>query len=87
MTDTMKDVDHTHPSDEDSVARVFRRGRGVAADGSGRPSDREDEQDDDDESMANVDHQPPNGDGANPVFERGKKREDAVANDVTEDEE
>jgi len=90
MTDTMKDVDHTHPHGDSGAARSFRRGPAVAADGSGRPSDRADEQttESDDESMADVDHQPPEGDGANPVFERGKKPQaERAVEDVSEDEE
>ena len=88
MTDTMRAVDHTHPHDERSVDSSFRRGRGVATDGSGQPTDRPTERDAvDDESMAEVDHQPPNGDGANPVFERGRKRQGDASNDVHEDTE
>jgi hypothetical protein len=83
----MKDVDHIHPHGDRSVARVFERGRAVAADGSGRPTDRNGRADADDESMDDVDHDPPNGEGANPVFERGRKRQNDVSNDVDEDTE
>ena len=84
----MESVDHPHPHGDRSVARLFQRGQPVAADGSGRPEDTDERRDaSDDESMAEVDHEPPQGDGANPAFERGRKRQADVSDDVNEDTE
>ena len=73
MTDEMKDVDHTNPHTDETFGAAFKRGPTVAADG-----DRADAEQDDEETMEDVDHEPP-GEGANPAFERGTEgRSDSV---------
>ena len=91
---TLGDVSHTHPYTKRSFGAnfTFARGGAVAADG-GRPdvvpeegeaeeSDSDDEPaaSDDDEvaTLGDVAHVPPDGHGANPVFERGFEGHDAA---------
>ena len=87
----MKEVDHTHPDTGRPFGEqvVFARGPAVAADGgerSGSPgNERDASSDEDDESaeveaedarMKDVDHEPPNDDDPNRVFERGREGRD-----------
>ncbi|PSP82839.1 hypothetical protein BRC83_08485 [Halobacteriales archaeon QS_1_68_17] len=77
----MREVDHTHPYTRRTFGETvaFERGPAVAADGGepdADPSDRGDEGDEGDEKMRDVDHTPPEGDGANRVFERGTEGRD-----------
>ncbi|QSG02060.1 hypothetical protein [Natranaeroarchaeum sulfidigenes] len=78
MTDSMQDVDHTHPFGDASAARSFERGPTVVTDGGSPESDETS-----DGQMADVDHVPPHGEGAAPAFERGGDRQADV---VTHDE-
>jgi len=85
----MGEISHTHPYDDTSAGELFLRGPVIVADG-GRDPEREAVSDaetgpagsDDDavegETMAEVSHTPPEGDGANRVFERGKEHEESV---------
>ncbi|MFC7114823.1 hypothetical protein ACFQH2_07375 [Natronoarchaeum sp. GCM10025703] len=77
MTEQMRNVDHTHPFGDRSAARSFERGPTVVTDGG------QDEQTE--ERMADVDHVPPHGEGASPVFKRGKKRQADVSVNVAVD--
>nr|WP_135827253.1 hypothetical protein [Halorussus ruber] len=77
----MGEVSHTHPhTARGAINRPFQRGPVVAADGGEREAYDETEADareEDDEregdQMKDVNHTPPHGDGANPVFERGRE--------------
>ncbi|WP_331233125.1 hypothetical protein [Natronorarus salvus] len=83
----MGDISHTHPYDDTSAGELFLRGPVIVADG-GRDPEREDvreaeteaavESDSGPETMAEVSHTPPEGDGANRVFERGEEHEGSV---------
>ena len=81
MTD-MRNIDHTHPNDDRSTGRVFRRGPTVAADGGQR--DAEDRDEGSQDTMRDVDHDDPEGEGANRVFERGREHADETG-DVAEE--
>ncbi|WP_227355219.1 hypothetical protein [Haladaptatus salinisoli] len=80
---SMRDISHTHPyADEGAMTRVFDRGP-VAADGGkvAESGDRRETADDDadveedGETMADVEHTPPEGAGdADGVFERGYEK-------------
>ncbi len=83
MTENMRDVDHTHPFGDASAARSFERGPTVVTDGGTPEADEGDGTDD--EQMADVDHAPPQGDGANPAFERGRKGQADVSVNETDD--
>jgi len=73
MTEQMKDVDHTNPHTDETFGAAFQRGPDVAADGGRADAERTDDQ------MSDVDHEPPEGEGANPAFERGTEgRADSV---------
>ncbi len=78
----MADVSHTHPHTGETFGTVYRRGPAVA-DG-GRDGDdaaeAETETGTGTESMRDVDHTPPHGEGANDVWARGRTKE----TDVTE---
>lgn len=84
-TQSMKDIDHTHPYGGRSAGALFARGPVVAADGGepseGRRSSSEVSSDggrDTEENgrMKDVDHTPPHGEeGATRVFERGEEYE------------
>ena len=88
-TQSLGDVSHTHPYTKRSFGAnfTFARGGAVAADG-GRPDvvPEEDEAATDDGSsggdepatLGDVAHVPPDGYGANPVFERGFEGHDAA---------
>jgi hypothetical protein len=80
---TMADVDHTHPETNETFGTVYRRGPAMA-DGSGPavgdgpgtvPGDDAASSargvDGDVDTMADVDHAPPFGEGARGVWERG----------------
>jgi hypothetical protein len=67
--DTMKDVSHTHPETGETFGHVYRRGPAVA-DGGETPTDESTEATPE-ETMADVAHTPPHGDGANEVWKRG----------------
>jgi len=74
MTDQMSDVDHTNPHTDETFGAAFRRGPDVAADGG-----RANAEDTDEQTMDDVDHEPPEGEGANPAYERGTEgRADSV---------
>ena len=98
MTD-MKDADHTHPYNDRSAGKVFRRGPTVVADG-GRREERRSRQAESDggeaeakpdedaqpeDEMRDVSHDDPNGEGANRVFERGREHGDDGTGDVAEE--
>ena len=88
MTD-MKDVDHTHPYNDRSAGKVFRRGPTVVADGGEAEAEPEAEQTPDEDAqpeneMRDVSHDDPNGEGANRVFERGREHDDGTG-DVAEE--
>ena len=83
---TLGEVSHTHPHTKRSFGAnfTFARGGAVAADG-GRPDvvpegDGAETTKNDDESatLGDVAHVPPDGHGANPVFERGFEGHDAA---------
>ncbi|XVH31377.1 hypothetical protein ACNS7O_13420 [Haloferacaceae archaeon DSL9] len=67
-TRTMADVSHTHPYTGETFSEVYRRGPAMADGGEERQPAQEST---DDETMADVDHAPPHGDGANDVWARG----------------
>jgi hypothetical protein len=69
---TMKDVSHTNPYTGEAFGDSVVYKRGVVITDGGHDPEREGEA----ETMEDVDHEPPNGDGANPVFERGPDVED-----------
>jgi len=71
--ETMRAVDHTHPHTNDTFGTVFTSGQAVAADGG--TADGADEQD---ETMADVDHDSPD-EGVDRAYERGTEgRTDTV---------
>lgn len=92
MTDhtrTMRDVSHTHPyTDRGAINRPFERGPVIAADGGRRDAERRPRQatpsdggkrgahGEEKRTMKDVDHTPPSGEGANPVFERGGEHDE-----------
>ena len=71
MTDEMRAVSHTNPYTDESFGEtvVFKRGQTVAADGGRREGDEK-------QTMKDVSHTPPTGDGAMRVFERGTEGRD-----------
>ena len=83
MSDRMGEIDHTNPYTGESFGervQVFDRGTTIAADGGEDLTDGESTDDNDAETMKDVDHEPPNeSDGANRVYERGTEgRDDSV---------
>jgi hypothetical protein len=84
---TLADVSHTHPDTGRTFGGnfTFARGGAVAADG-GRPDVNP--EDDESETLADVDHTPPNdSEDANRVFERGEEGPDEDDDEgVPEDE-
>jgi len=83
----MGEVSHTHPhTARGAINRPFQRGPVVAADGGEREAyegeepeaaadAREEDDERDSDQMKDVNHTPPHGEGANPVFERGGREE------------
>jgi hypothetical protein len=84
----MGEVSHTHPyTARGAINRPFQRGPVVAADGGEREASdgeeaeaaadarEEDDEKRDGDRMKDVNHTPPHGEGANPVFERGGREE------------
>ena len=71
MTDDMETVSHTNPYTDESFGEtvVFRRGQTVVADGGRREGTET-------QTMKDVSHTPPTGDGAMRVFERGTEGRD-----------
>lgn len=78
----MKAVDHTHPDTDRPFGEqvVFARGPTVAADGGARDEERETDADAEETvgetgktRMKDVDHEPPNEEDPNRVFERGEE--------------
>ena len=95
----MTDVDHTHPHDDPCLGDAFcRGGRRIATDGgrrgTGPKEDAIDETADDpvmdpedhEPTMREVSHEPPSGDGANDVFQRGHSEIGSERADPTDDE-
>jgi hypothetical protein len=79
MTDSMEDIEHTNPHTGEAFGAnggVFTRGP-AAADGGTEG-----------EEMKDVEHEAPDGDGANEVWERGPETDDAdaTATDAETDE-
>jgi len=71
----MKDVEHTHPHTNRAFGEVvFTDGEAVAADGG--EADAETTDSTDTQTMEDVSHTPPHGDGANRAFERGTEGRD-----------
>ena len=66
-TVAMADVSHTHPHTGETFGTVYRRGPAMADGG------RDDASDADAETMRDVDHTPPHGEGANEVWARGRQ--------------
>ncbi|SFR41475.1 hypothetical protein [Halogeometricum limi] len=58
----MRRVSHTNPYTNETLGDTFRRGPAVTDGGERR----------DEDAMANVDHTPREGDGANAVWNRGR---------------
>lgn len=82
MTKQMRHVDHTHPFGDSSAARSFERGPTVVTDGGqDEQSEEQTEDGDSEEQMQDVDHVPPHGEGAAPVFKRGGNQQTEVATD------
>jgi hypothetical protein len=90
----LKDVSHTNPYTGESFGETttYQRGPTVAADG-GRDPDREPsdgdgeaeaeadadvEAEDREETLQDVDHEPPDGEGTQATYERGNEGRDAV---------
>jgi len=83
---TMAEVSHVNPHTGRpfGATAVFGRGPRIATDGGqseGPPEDAPEagtapDEEGDEETMADVSHTPPNGDGANRVFERGTEGRD-----------
>ncbi|WP_136715317.1 hypothetical protein [Halorientalis salina] len=71
MTDAMNAVSHTNPYTDEPFGETvtFRRGQTVVADGGERTGT-------DEQTMKDVSHTPPAGDGAMRVFERGTEGRD-----------
>ena len=70
MTDRMREVSHTHPDHDTTDWHYFHRGPTVAADGGRRETeDGREERDIDRETMEDVSHTPPHGDGADRVWD------------------
>jgi hypothetical protein len=70
----MGEVDHTHPITDRPFGERFDPTTAVVADGGERGAG-----DADPDRMGGVDHETPDGDGADPVFERGTEgRDDSV---------
>ena len=65
----MRNVDHTHPVTDRPFGERFDPTTAIAADGGERDAA-------DPDQMADVDHETPDGDGADPVFERGTEGRD-----------
>ena len=79
-TATVADVSHTHPHTDETFGAVYRRGPAVADGGRDGPTEETET-----ESMRDVDHTPPHGEGANEVWARGRETDpDAVAADGDE---
>ena len=74
MTD-MEDVNHTHPYDDRSAGKLFRRGPTVVADGGEAEAEPEEADAGTDNRMRDVSHDDPEGDGVNRVFERGPEHD------------
>ncbi|MFC6732734.1 hypothetical protein ACFQH3_06730 [Haladaptatus sp. GCM10025707] len=68
----MKEISHTNPYTGKSFGEGMVYRRGVVITDGGHDPEREEEP----EKMKDVDHEPPNGEGANPVFERGPDVDD-----------
>ncbi|WP_138797625.1 hypothetical protein [Halostella pelagica] len=86
----MNDVDHTHPYDDRTAGKLFRRGPTVAADGGEAEAEPEETEEQSKNQMRDVSHDDPEGEGANRVFERGREHTDsdedeAVTEHVTEE--
>jgi hypothetical protein len=84
MTDEIGEISHTNPYTDESFGervQVFDRGTTIAADG-GRDEEPGDdtERNVDEETMEDVDHEPPNdSESANRVYKRGTDgRDDSV---------
>jgi hypothetical protein len=82
----LKDISHTNPYTGESfgATTTYRRGPTVAADG-GRDPDREGpdaesepEAETDGETLRDIDHEPPDGEGTQATYERGNEGRDAV---------
>ncbi|MFC6865460.1 hypothetical protein ACFQGE_18595 [Halomicroarcula sp. GCM10025817] len=76
-TDTMQDVDHTHPHTNETFGAAFVRGPAVAADGGERDAVDPDGEStaSADETMEDVDHEAP-GEGVSRAYERGTEGRD-----------
>ena len=84
---TMADVSHTHPHTGETFGDVYRRGPAVADGGRDDAPDANANESTNTntgaETMCDVDHTPPHGEGANDVWARGRKTgADADAEDV-----
>ncbi len=67
----MRNVDHTHPHTDEPFGERLFGGPAVAADGG-----TADEADEAERKMRDVDHESPDGEGADRVFERGTEGRD-----------
>jgi hypothetical protein len=86
---SLGDVSHTNPYTGESFGETttYRRGPVVAADG-GRDPEREgteseseseaDPEEDSAETLQDIDHEPPDGEGTQATYERGNEGRDAV---------
>ncbi|MFB6299383.1 MAG: hypothetical protein ABEH65_03910 [Halobacteriales archaeon] len=96
-SDTLGEVDHTHPFDGRPFGVAFRRGPTIAADGGRRDPTASNEEETDAEptdaieetagepaDLSDISHTPPDGDGANRVWDGTQVRESK--GDVTDDE-
>ncbi|MDY6818848.1 MAG: hypothetical protein SVG88_09315 [Halobacteriales archaeon] len=89
--ETLSEIDHTHPTDNRSFGAAFRRGPTVIADGGRRetarepaatdeesemePADPTEETADEPAKLGDISHTPPDGDGANRVWDGTQVRE------------
>jgi hypothetical protein len=62
----MRDASHTHPHTGETFGHVYKRGPAVTDGGEARASTE------DADSMSEVDHEAPDGEGASEVWKRGR---------------
>ncbi len=79
------EISHTNPYTDKSFGETttYRRGPVLATDGGRDPereaeSDTEVEEDADDDTLRDIDHEPPDGEGTQATYERGNEGRDAV---------
>jgi len=77
------EISHTNPYTDESFGETttYQRGPVVAADGGHDPEreqEAEDEEEPEDDTLRDIDHEPPDGEGTQATYERGNEGRDAV---------